>query len=258
VRRRVVLLASVAAAALIMAEPAFAEGFYFSASGGANFTGDEDGTFTTRGGTYGVRFDSDTGFLISSAIGLELDRWLHGLKIELEASYRRNSLGGRWTFTSSEVFVTPGNVDAAAVATGPVDGHTSTFALMTNAWYEFEIGSRFKPYFGAGVGWARSQLDGAFESNGLPSALAFNPFTGFSVQNSGFAYQLGAGINSQIMPGVSLGIGYRYFNAPDTEVFFSGKLINSVIAEAPFRNDGSVKFDNVSHSVALTLSIDID
>jgi opacity protein-like surface antigen len=130
---------------------------------------------------------------------------------------------------------------------------------MANAWYEFSIGSRFKPYFGGGIGWAQSELNGVFV-NEAPidlQAAAVNPFSGFNVQNSGFAYQLGAGITSQIMPGVSLGLGYRMFNAPDTEIFFQGKLVGDAVGPAAANESNSINFSNISHSVALTLTVDI-
>jgi len=259
VRRKTLLLASVAALVVVAAEPSFADGFYFSTSGGANFMRDRDGTFTTdffrSGATYDAHYDFQTGFMLSSAIGFELDRWLHGLKVELEASYRRNKVGGHWSVTTDS----PDIVSPDALATGDISAHASTFALMANAWYEFDIGTRFKPYVGGGVGWARSSLDGAFGETRLGiTAADVNPFFGFNIQNQGFAYQLGAGITSQIMPGVSLGLGYRYFDAPDTEIFFAGKIIGSGDVSPAASGDNSIKFDNVSHSVALTLTVDIN
>jgi OmpA-OmpF porin, OOP family len=257
VRHKTILLASAAAAALIIAEPAQAQGLYFSASGGANFMEDESAAFFLGKSTYGAQFDPDTGFLLETAVGLELDRWLHGLKVEMAMSYRRNKLGGEWTATTDEI-IGPSSVQAAAIATGAITGHMSTFALMANAWYEFNVGSRFKPYLGGGVGWARSKTDGVFqEPDVLIDALAVDPFDGFSVTSSGFAYQLGAGVTSEVMPGVSLGLGYRYFDAPNTEIFFSGKSIGAVVSAVPSPSN-SAKFDNISQSVALTLSIDIN
>jgi opacity protein-like surface antigen len=261
VRRKAILLASVTGAALIALGPAYAEGFYVGVLGGANFVQSQDGSFTTDfrlTNTFHAHFDPDTGFLLGSVVGLELDRWLHGFRVELEASYRRNDVGGRWDVTSVNNLAIPGEIGAAALATGPISANMSTFALMANAWYEFSVGSRFKPYLGGGFGWARSRLDGEFEEPNISlTAQAVNPFNGFVVENSGFAYQLGFGITSEISPGVSLGIGYRYFDAPNTEIFFAGKLIGSGVTAAASSNN-SIKFDNVSHSVALTFSVDIN
>jgi OmpA-OmpF porin, OOP family len=253
-RNKTILLATVAGATLFVAQPAFAEGFYFSTSGGANFVSDpHDVTFTTREGTYDAHFNFDTGFVLTTAIGLELDRWLHGLSVELEASYRRNKIDGRWDFTSERLLA----IHDAAVSSGEVNGHASTFALMANTWYEFDIGSRFRPYFGGGVGWAHSQFEGILADNRLVTSLAVNPFNGFTVNSSGFAFQLGAGITSQIMPGVSVGLGYRYFDGPNSDIFFSGKFIGSGVSDAA-ASGNDLKFDNINHSVALSLTVEID
>lgn len=251
-RRKLTLLASAAGAAMFLGQPAFAGGLYFSTFGGANFVRDYHHSTTTGRETLDENFNFNTGFVLGSAVGIELDRWLHGLRVELETSYRRNKLDGDWALT-----VAPNLVAPDALQSGSINGHSSVFALMANAWYEFDIGTRFKPYLGGGVGWARSRQDGAFDVGTLITSLAVNPFNGWVVENDGFAYQLGAGITSQIMPGVSLGLGYRYFDAPDTDLFFNGKILSGGIVAAAGPSN-SVKFDNVSHSVALTLTVDID
>jgi OOP family OmpA-OmpF porin len=254
VRRKAILLASVAGASLAAVSSAYAEGLYFSATGGANFVRDQSGSFTDNfrsTTTVNAHYDPETGFLLATALGLELNRWLHGFKVELETSFRRNSIGGGWTATNGLI----DEVGALAISSGPIEAHTSVFALMANAWYEFNVGSRFQPYFGGGVGWGRSHLTGVFvEPSVSIGAAAVDPFSGFNVQNSGFAYQLGAGVTTQVMPGVSLGLGYRYFDAPDTELFFSGKIDLDAAASA----SNAIEFENVSHSVALTLTIDIN
>jgi len=244
--RKTILLASVAGA-LLASAPARAEGLYLSAFGGANFVKSQDGSFRSGFNTVVEHFDPDTGFLLGAALGVGLDHWLHGLKVEIEPSYRRNDVGGHWQ-VNSEVLL-----NALALPNGDISGNMSTFALMANAWYEFDIGSRFKPYVGGGAGWARSQIDGVLDRPLLRgaaiAALSANPFNGFSVENSGFAYQLGFGITSQIMPGVSLGLGYRFFDGPNTELFFGGKLL---VSNQP------IKFQDQNQSVALSLNIDIN
>ncbi len=245
--RKAILLASVAGAMMASA-PAHAEGFYFSAFGGANFIRSQDGSFGFVRTTGHEHFDPDTGFLLGAALGVGLDHWLHGLKVELETSYRRNDVGGHW---DAGACLNGAAIDAQIICTGGIGANMSTFALMANAWYEFDIGTRFKPYFGGGIGWARSQIDGAFEFGGLGlSALSVNPFNGFSAQSSGFAYQVGFGVTSEIMPGVSLGLGYRFFDGPNTDFFFGGKILSV--------SNGNIKFEDQNHSVALSLNIDIN
>ena len=95
------------------------------------------------------------------------------------------------------------------------------------------------------------------EDQSQVTAAAVNPFNGFLVRNNGFAYQLGFGVVSQIMPGVSLGLGYRFFDAPDTEIFFQGKLIGDAVGAAA-NNTNSINLDNQTHSVAMTLTVGIN
>jgi opacity protein-like surface antigen len=241
------LMASAAVLMLASTAPAEASGFYITALGGANFLEGTDGRFTNLGlnGTSLVaHFDPDTGFLIGGAVGLDLDAWLQGLKAELEMSYRRNDVGGRWSLTNNL------SLNALAFTSGDISANASTFALMANIWYEFNIGSRFKPYVGGGAGWARSSVDGRFIRDGEVAPLVNNNlFGGFSLESSGFAYQLGAGITSEVMPGVSLGLGYRFFDGPNNELFFGGKSLSI---------GRTIKFDDINQSVALSLTIDVN
>jgi OmpA-OmpF porin, OOP family len=217
------LLASSAALAICAATAqADASPFYISVLGGPNWAEDER-IVTTYSTT--ADFNFDTGFVVGGAFGAHLDSWLRGLKVEIEAAYRRNDLDGHFT-TSDGTY------------TGTINGHISNFSLMANAWYEIDLGSKVRPYIGAGAGWAKSRLDQVW----LWSTGASN-FSSI-VENSGFAYQLGIGLNYEIMRGVDVGIGYRYFNGPNIAAY-SGDY-------------GPDKIDNTNHAVAVNLTIDID
>lgn len=218
------LLASVAAAAVFASSgQAQARDFYVSVLGGANWWVDQ--TRATNNSTF--HFDADTGFVLGGAFGVHLDNWLHGLRAELEASYRRNHINGHWTSTDGG-------------DTGPINGHVSTFAVMANVWYDIDCGSKFKPYIGGGAGWARSHFDAvAFTTRGDTTGTT-------SLDASGFAWQLGVGVNYEIMRGVDLGLGYRFM--VDPRLHLGGEGIS----------EQSITLDNQSHSVAISLTIDID
>ena len=49
----------------------------------------------------------------------------------------------------------------AALQGRDLDGNLSTFAILANAWYEFAIGSKMRPYVGGGVGWGEV-INGGF------------------------------------------------------------------------------------------------
>ena len=234
-----ILLASSALAALASVSQAHAGDFYVSVFGGANWmSGDKSGfqsgpasTFTF--GTTGYRLDSETGFAIGGAVGVHLDQWLHGLRAELEASYRRNKLKGDWFVTTF-----------STIQGGVINGHDSKFALMANVWYDINVGQKWKPYIGGGAGWARRTVDGAFEVTHTAFDSSFYGH-GFNVTESGFAWQLGAGVNYEIQDGVHLGLGYRYFRGPN--------ISNDVFVG---KHDLPVNFQQDNHTVQLELTID--
>jgi OmpA-OmpF porin, OOP family len=242
-RMKRLLLASSALAVLAAAQQAqAASDMYVSVFGGANFL---EGLSDVEAGTNnitGFDIDPDTGFVIGGAIGTSLSNWAKGLSVELEASYRRNDIGGRW-FTDADV---PPTTDTTA---GPIDGNASTFAIMANLWYEFDVGSKVKPYVGGGVGWARTR----YEAGARITTENGSPTTGFYgstlQQNSGFAWQLGLGFNYEVAPDVDLGIGYRYFVGPNLEDD-GGEGLFSFTGREDLKND--------NHAVQVNLTIGIN
>lgn len=240
-RLKRVLLASSALALLAGAQTAQADGLYISVFGGANWQSESSAaTLPSTGQTV----DPDTGFVLGGAVGAKLTNWVPGLRAELEASYRRNDLGGNW-FTDADV---PTTTDTTG---GPIDANISTFAVMANVWYEHDFGWKVRPYIGGGIGWASAEADGAFLTtfqNGTPTTGLFT--TPFNMSSDGFAWQLGIGFNYEAAPGVDVGLGYRYFNGPDFACFALG-------GECGF-SPASGGLENENHSVMMNLSIDIN
>lgn len=242
-RMKRVLLASSALALLAGAQSAQAgafDGLYLNVFGGANWQEDKSGfsqvtTGSTTVTTFSHNFDSDTGFVVGGAIGTDL--WLKGLRGEIEVSYRRNDVGGNWVQRSFTTPTTP-----TSTYGGAVDGNSSTFAVLANVWYDLPLGWKIRPYIGGGVGWGRSQFEAAFQSTS-----GYDAWTQVDADHSGFTYQLGAGFNYEVAPGVDLGLGYRYFNAPNVRF----TVENSLGGPTPF----PVKFENDSHAVSASITI---
>lgn len=229
-RMKQVWLATAAVAALATVQQAQADGMYVSVFGGANFQKDNSHFATAAyfSGSEAHNTDPDTGFVIGAAIGTGLDNWVKGLRVELEASYRRNDVGGNWRTGIFSGFYT---------TTGGIDANASTFALMANVAYDIDVGLKVKPYVLGGAGWARTRFEGVeFFTGGSTN-------TSFDVENTGFAWQLGAGFNYEVAPGVDVGLGYRYFDGPNTS-YFAGKNISPI------------DHDNTNHSVMVNLTID--
>jgi len=213
-----------------------ARDLYVSVLGGANwFDGSSD---VTGNGQTGHSIDGDTGFMLGAAIGTSLDRWQRGLRTELEVSYRRNDLSGNW-FSD----LNPAGPDFDTDG-GPVFGNHSTFAIMANLWYDIDIGHKVRPYVGLGAGWARNHFEGAFFETFFNLTQPDSDLNETRENdNTGFAWQLGIGLNYEVMAGVDAGLGYRYFEGPRTTTFFEGKRL---------------RLDNDNHTVFVNVSVNID
>lgn len=234
-RMKQVLLATAAVAVIAGTSQAQADGMYVSVFGGANFQPDDSVSVISSPVLYKSQsYDPDTGFVIGGAVGAGLDNWANGVRVELEASYRRNDVGGSW----DSAFFVGSPFSITIQDSGVIDANASTFALMANAAYDIDAGWKIKPYVMAGAGWARTKYEGALATTGGGTVSSFE------VENSGFAWQLGAGFNYEVAPGVDVGLGYRYFDGPDTS-YFAGK--NSI---------ARTNHDNVNHEVMVNLTID--
>jgi opacity protein-like surface antigen len=158
-------------------------------------------------------------------------QWDNGLILEVEAAYRRNQLdfsgvgnefghGVYSTFTSDFTGATKASYNSAITIDGD-DGHVSAVSLMANAWYEFNLSNeQWKPYIGGGIGIAWLDMHGLADARQTSSwtKTTFTKSTsgviGFHGDESGFAWQLGAGIGYEFAPGKQITLDYRFFNGP--------------------------------------------
>jgi opacity protein-like surface antigen len=150
--------------------------------------------------------DSDTGFVVGGALGTSV-KAVPGLRAELEVAFRTNDV---------DVFG------------GFIEAEHNTTSVMGNVAYDFNAGiGPFRPYVLAGVGFAHTE--GVIENLSLAT-----------LESSGFAWQLGAGLNTQLAEGVTAGVGYRYFQGPELEVL------------------GFEVSDGSNHSVLATVTLDLN
>ncbi len=96
----------------------------------------------------------------------------------------------------------------------------TTFAAILNGYYDIETGGQIKPFVGAGVGFASTNLKG--EGKDWGSA-------------SGLTYQLKAGVGYALSDRQDIYLQYKYVNAPATYV------INNTANSTDF-SYGSVEF----------------
>jgi opacity protein-like surface antigen len=107
-------------------------------------------------------------------------RFNPNFRLEGEISYRANDLDG----------------------IAGISGINRLTDYMVNAWYDFANSTRFTPYVGGGIGYARDK------------GIANVPALGFttSAGDDAFVYQLGAGVAYKLCNHWALTADYRYIN----------------------------------------------
>jgi opacity protein-like surface antigen len=186
--------------------------------------------------------EPDTGFVVGGAIGYDLCCWLPGLRGELEVAYRRNKLTGYHEDGTDNLASTLQVSDN----NGPIDGTMSSFTLMANVWYDFDLGG-FNPYFGGGVGWGHSRYRATY-IDALPATDVV--LGAVNETDTGFAYQLGAGFRIPIDHGVRLGVGYRYTDLGKFEFQMPTPWVNALVS--------NIEFEQKHHSAVVDLSFSLD
>jgi opacity protein-like surface antigen len=173
-------LAFAAAMAVFAVAPAKADVVdYAELFGGLTFDPSQD--------VNGISYDLDTGFNVGGALG-----WNLSPQFALEADF----------------FFTTADYDLAA----PADGTLESFSFMANAVYNIDMGSRFRPYIGAGVGGVQLRFTDGVTSGG-------DPYTGDS--DIVFGYQGFAGFAINVDNNIDFIAEYRYQGAGDANGSFT-------------------------------------
>lgn len=76
-------------------------------------------------------------------------------------------------------------------------------SLMLNGYYDIDTGTKFTPYVGAGIGYAK--IKGSLSVLGISE----------SIDDNNFAWQIGAGASYALTNNVSVDAGYRYVDYGD-------------------------------------------
>lgn len=150
--------------------------------------------------------DDNSGYVIGGVIGTKLNA-VPGVRLEADLSFRQNETDLFGGFISAD--------------------HDTT-ALMANVVWDVPVAiGPVHPYVLGGIGIANTQA--TFENLAIARLEA-----------TGVAFQLGAGLNTEIADGITAGIGYRYFAGPELEVLgleLSDGSNHSVVASVNFQFD---------------------
>ena len=215
-----------AAATLLVAPAANAQGLYGAIGAGLNYMGYENEISVDSGAgpfPFSSTSEYDNGFGVYSSLGYD---WGNRVRSELEFSYRKNDIAA---------------IDPAAgfsgFPNGSIQGETETTALMANLLLDITQDTAITPYIGGGIGLARvhHQVAGSTAVGAPTSPLAI----AYGDTDTVFAYQGIAGLAFDLAENLVLDLSYRYF-APvgvDAE--------NSALSAAA----ATIETDAVSHSL---------
>ncbi len=171
----VVLLAATQSALSLRAEP------YLSVNAGALWTADADLSIDGYGSQGEHTYDM--GYVADVAIG---NSFAHGVRAELEIPYRFNNVD---EFSPSQLTAME------------FDREISSLALMVNGYYDFDTGTAWKPFIGAGIGYALMQVEGwtTHHDDGV------------------YAYQFMGGCGYEVGEKITVDFQYRFFATEDPE-----------------------------------------
>jgi opacity protein-like surface antigen len=164
-------------------------GWYGSVSAGMAFM---DSAHSHSGSSVFDLQGDNPGYDVTGAVGKELG---HGFRAEGELGYHHIDMDHATVYS-------PG---ALGVSSGHAGGDASAFSVMGNGYYDFDTGTRWKPYLGGGLGFANVNFSG-IGINGRPVT---------DDNDLAFAYQAMAGVGYQLTPRGTLFAGYRYFAVDD-------------------------------------------
>ena len=193
-------------------------------------------------------FDLGTGFLGGVSVGYALDRF----RVEFE--YLNRSHGGDslpWRFGGT---VIDGKIPEVSEIDPPSErvSDFSAHQFFVNAYYDFLNNSRWTPYVGAGLGWARTSLDyearllrktiaQGYPADKPPAAAGTLSLLDAGFTDTLFGFQFLGGLDYALTEKVSIGMKARWASFQDLEGDTVWTLIRS---HEPVRADGTTPFDS--------------
>lgn len=204
----------------MMGAPQMAGGgeFYIAARIIGAFTNDTDFNLTIvptniinnynepgLGGALAFGYDFDTGGGV-------------GVRGELEGGILSNSIDSHTVVALGATF------DGANAF-----GDTRVLYGMANVAIDLDLGNGFKPYVGAGLGWAQVN----FDNHGIVLAGPVGPLgpgnvTAMDDSDSGLMWQIGAGVGYDVSENLTLELGYRYMQVNNIELTAVDGTVSSV------------------------------
>ncbi|MFA9200663.1 MAG: OmpA family protein [Cypionkella sp.] len=190
-------------ASTAIASPALARdgAWYVELDGGPMIV--EDIEFDVGTTTNGVQADLHTGYDFGGIVGYDFGM----LRLEAEASYRSADLS---SLTQGTALIPSTATGTARAGTYGAGGDVNALSFMLNGLVDFGPDDGLQGFVGGGVGVARTKVDGA--------TLRFSGPGFLDDSDTGFAWQLLAGVRAPLTETIDVGLKYRYFNSSDLDM----------------------------------------
>jgi OmpA-OmpF porin, OOP family len=182
--------AAAALAVVVLARPAPAQMWYLGGEGGWTDLESHSGqvvepagsVLLPGGGALATHFDWNNGFNVGVRGGYEWGPW----RFEEEFRYQRNGLG---------------SLTVAGTSLPNVHGNRDAYAIMSNVFYDFDVGWPITPHLGFGIG-AVELHDSSTQSPGVGAITGGDDWE--------LGYQGIGGIRYNISPSLAFDLDYRY------------------------------------------------
>ncbi|MGX7951407.1 OmpA family protein [Tsuneonella sp. HG249] len=197
------LVIGMAMASTAIASPTLARdgAWYVELDGGPMIV--EDIEFDVGATADAVTSDNHTGFDFGGIVGYDFG----AIRLEAEASYREAEFQSLAGLTGA----LPNTATLFAPAgTYGADGEASVLSFMLNGLFDFGPDDGLQGFVGGGAGVARTKIDGASVRTSGPGFL--------DDSDSGFAWQLLAGVRAPLTDTIDVGLKYRFFNTTDLDL----------------------------------------
>ena len=201
------LVIGMAMASTALTTPAMArEGqWYIQGDGGVMLV--EDQAIDVAGNADNAATNYDTGYDFGGIVGYDFGAF----RLEAETSYRAADLqdvqAGNQGLALNAASV-PGGF-STFTGTREALGEVNALSFMLNGLFDFGKDDGIQAFAGGGVGVARVDMEGRVNANG-PGV--------WNDSDTGFAWQLLAGIRAPLSDSWDVGLKYRYFNVPDISI----------------------------------------
>ncbi|MFM7191813.1 MAG: outer membrane protein [Microcystaceae cyanobacterium] len=178
-------------------------GWYLGLSG--SYQNREQATEANASSQGNTFFVFAPGISVNGAVGYRLEDF----RVEAEYSFFNNGID----------IASANGLRQAGFAPAAASGDVNLYAYMVNFYYDIPLdNSRWKPYVGLGLGFYKSQINGATASFfNIPSLGVDIPAVNATSNNMPFAYQIRAGIGYEVSRNAEIYLGYRYFHGEQLE-----------------------------------------